>query len=147
MPCFCCRNESLSSGVFIMKMFQVYQGPDDDYQAVKVGFSWPAFFFGAFWALYKRMWMVALALFGVSIAFSIASHLFQGSNFLLMAVSIFSFIFGIWVGFNANGWVRSHLMKQGYQHVGTVEAGSPSAAIEAYLAEVSRKGPPPGQAA
>jgi len=128
-----------------MKVFDIYQGPDGEYAAVKRGFSWPAFFFGVFWALYKRMWLVALALFGVAILFSIVDQAVAESNLLLMAVSIFSIGFSIWVGFNANDWVRNHLIKQGYRHVGSVEAGSPKAAIDAFQAQASQTGPPPIQ--
>jgi hypothetical protein len=32
-------------------------GPSGEPVSVKLGFSWPAFFFGALWALLKGMWL------------------------------------------------------------------------------------------
>jgi len=34
-----------------MKRFNVYKHPTLGTDAVKIGFSWPAFFFGLFWML------------------------------------------------------------------------------------------------
>ena len=39
-----------------MKSFQVYRHPTIEAQAVKVGFCWPAFFFGVIWMLISRLW-------------------------------------------------------------------------------------------
>ena len=40
-----------------MTTFDVYRHPTLGYEAVKRGFSWPAFFVGPIWALSKRMWV------------------------------------------------------------------------------------------
>ena len=42
-----------------MKTFKVYSHPIQGFKAVKVGFSWPAFFFGDLWMLVKRLWGLA----------------------------------------------------------------------------------------
>lgn len=39
-----------------MKTFQVYKHPTLGAQAVKVGFCWPAIFFGLFWMMASRLW-------------------------------------------------------------------------------------------
>lgn len=44
---------------------RTYFHPVKGYVHVKQGFSWPAFFFGSFWALVKRMWFPAFALMTV----------------------------------------------------------------------------------
>jgi len=38
-----------------MKIYEVYQHPVKGYAAVKIGFSWPGFFFGIIWALIKKL--------------------------------------------------------------------------------------------
>ena len=39
-------------------------GVDADIVFVKDGFSWPAFFFTAVWALWHRLWLFALIVLG-----------------------------------------------------------------------------------
>jgi len=42
-----------------MKVFKVYKHPVSGYEAVKVGFSWPGFFWIVTWLLWKRLWGIA----------------------------------------------------------------------------------------
>ena len=39
-----------------MKTFQVYKHPIAGIEAIKVGFSFPAFFFGWIWMFIKKLW-------------------------------------------------------------------------------------------
>ena len=39
-----------------MKQFKVYENPQGVYEAVKQGWSWPAFFFSWIWELIAEMW-------------------------------------------------------------------------------------------
>lgn len=51
-----------------MKTFNVYRHPILGLEAVKVGFSWPAAFFGPIWMAVKKLWV----LFGVWFAMYVA---------------------------------------------------------------------------
>lgn len=60
-----------------MKVFTVHTrrgglDPDRDIVLVKEGFSWPAFFVTLVWALWCRLWLVALAILAVEIAVNAA---------------------------------------------------------------------------
>jgi hypothetical protein len=113
-----------------MLTFDVYAHSEFGYQAVKHGFSWPAFLFGVFWALHKRLWWVA----GLYVLFMLAlgagntepesGSLTAFDNLVAIAVSLF-------VGLSGNGWRRHALEQWGYRHIGGVEARSPEAAIKA----------------
>ena len=46
-----------------MKQYAVFQHPTSGYEAVKNGWSWPAFFFTWIWAFVKRLWLVGLIVF------------------------------------------------------------------------------------
>lgn len=48
-----------------MRTFRVYAHPTRGSEAVKVGFSWPAFWFGGFWMLAKKLWGYAIAWFSL----------------------------------------------------------------------------------
>ena len=40
-----------------MRTFDVYKHRTQGYEAVKQGFSWPAFFFTRIWAFVKKLWL------------------------------------------------------------------------------------------
>ncbi|MDD5363174.1 MAG: DUF2628 domain-containing protein [Ignavibacteria bacterium] len=68
-----------------MKQYYVYKMEyeldDPEYIAIKNGFSFPAFFFGVFWLLKKRLWEVILFLIGF---------------YILEYIWIISYYFWIW---------------------------------------------------
>ena len=39
-----------------MKTYKIFKNPTGQYEAVKQGWSWPAFFFGGIWACVKKIW-------------------------------------------------------------------------------------------
>ena len=39
-----------------MRLYKIFKDPMNQYEAVKQGWSWPAFFFWAMWACVKQMW-------------------------------------------------------------------------------------------
>lgn len=93
-----------------MARYDVFQHPVNQFQVrVKQGFSWPAFFFGAFWYLAKGMGLWFLFWFGIAVAVSVI--LFPVGPFLA---------FFVWIsaGFFANDNHRNYLLRQGYRHVG-----------------------------
>ena len=51
-------------------------GPDRDARFVKDGFSWAAFVFGPFWALYHRLWFAGLILLAALAAVAAAGEFF-----------------------------------------------------------------------
>lgn len=112
-----------------MPTYDVYAHQDLGHQAVKRGFSWPAFLFGMFWAFYKKLWLVGavylliMLLFAMSIGDGSDGGLAVLHNFVSFGISLF-------VGAAGNGWWRDALGEQGYRHVRAVEARGPRAAIE-----------------
>lgn len=120
-----------------MKVFNVYKHTTYGAEAVKVGFSWPAFFFDLFWMLYKRLWawaaiwiaaIISLEFLPVALvanlpntdATQVIANLVYFSGFLL-----------IWLlpAFKGNKWRETNLLKKGYSLTSTVQAATPEAAI------------------
>jgi len=108
--------------------FQIYAHPPLANEAVKVGWSWPAFFFTWIWALTKQLWAQAIILFVVAFILGVllASAGSAAPIVLFMGNIIAMFIFGA----QGNEWWATNLLKLGYRNVGTVDSASAEAALK-----------------
>lgn len=114
-----------------MKTFDIYQHPILGYQAVKQGFAWPAFFFTVIWALVKKMWKLALVLFGVMFLLSFIEAIFEqgGSEDGVILLLFLQLVFFVFVGAKGNDWRRKNLESRGFKHVRIIQAKTVDAAI------------------
>jgi hypothetical protein len=118
-----------------MKQYKIYANPQGNYEAVKQGWSWPAFFFSCIWAMVKKMWGLGA---GVLIAFLVlgfvigASGAGSGGDAL---INIASIIANIIFGVNGNKWREGNLPTRGYEYKETVTAANPEGAIALYMKE------------
>lgn len=118
-----------------MKTFEIYKHPVLGIEAVKNGFSWPAFFFGIIWMLVKKLWGTAGVWFVAYIVLSLIEKVTDQSNasgsqamvYLILAVGYFT----LWLfpAFKGNQWREANLSKRGFQKIATVQAESPDAAV------------------
>ena len=93
--------------------------PDRDIMLVKEGFCWPALLFSILWALWCRLWWVALGLLVVEVALSGAVALLGLAPLSEVAISLG---FAVIVGFGANDLKRWTLRRQGFVEVAVVVA-------------------------
>ncbi len=114
-----------------MKTFDVYKHPDNRYQAVKMGFGWPAFCFTWLWAFVKKMWVEGLVLLAVAVTISALDRVLElNKTFSGVILSLLlSLIFCFFVGLKGNHWRRNNLVKRGFEKMDTVEARTRDAAI------------------
>jgi hypothetical protein len=113
-----------------MNKYIIYKHPTGQMEAVKQGWSWPAFFLSPFWALYKKMWGLG---FGVLILeFVIYGRLGSSSSAISFA-DVLSMIISIVFGMQGNLWRVSKLESRGFDYVETVVASSPDGAIAIHL--------------
>ncbi len=117
------------------RKFNVYRNPQGECQAVKVGWSWPGFFFSWVWAFVKRLWGVGCAILA---AFAVlgAFNVFIGAAASPDAKPVISvFVFGCqmavvaMIGARGNSWRDANLPTRGYVFVEEVSAANPEAAI------------------
>lgn len=99
--------------------------PDRDIMLVKEGFCWPALLFSILWALWCRLWWVALGLLVVEVALSGAVALLGLAPLSEVAISLG---FAVIVGFGANDLKRWTLRRQGFVEVAVVVADDRDAA-------------------
>jgi hypothetical protein len=114
-----------------MRTFDVYKHPTKGYEAVKQGFSWPAFFFTIIWTFVKRLWGHGLAIMGILMVLIIMETAFTESRNEGAAMLALLGQFGLFAvaGFNGNDWRRRNLAKRGYLRVASVSGETPDSAV------------------
>jgi hypothetical protein len=115
-----------------MRSFNLYKHPKlEIVEAVKVGFSWPAFFFNFFWMLIKSLWVQASVYLIACILLSNLDKVAQKANsdfldtMMLIFIPAAMFIPGIM----GNKWREKKMQKQGYEFLKTIQAKSPKVAV------------------
>jgi hypothetical protein len=98
---------------------------------VKVGFSWPGFFFSGIWLFVKRLWGYAFAFLALTLLISFFDVFFEqnentAARLLIIWLAIGLYIF---VGARGNQWCATNLERRGFDLIEIVQADTPSAAI------------------
>ncbi len=113
-----------------MKHYKIFEHPAGNIEAVKLGWSWPAFFFDVIWALFKRMWWLGGGIFAASVFFEFLlledEELYE---LVILAGIVLKAIFGV----NGNRWRENKLQSSGYHYKDIVSAANPEGATAPYL--------------
>jgi len=128
-----------------MKAFSIYEHPAyGNRVAVKIGWSWPAFFFGIFWLLAKKMWAYAAIFFivfftlGFIEGYNDGTELARALDVLINALNILT---AVALGYFGNRIYVHHLENTGYEKVADmVIAPNPDAALAEYVKGIRRCG-------
>ena len=125
-----------------MAIYRVFVSPFDrtgNTVIVKEGYSWTAMVFSVLWAIWHRMWIVAIVLLaGLLLVGILAMQLQLGENLQSLVSMAVAFILG-----NEAEHLRAwSLERAGYREVGVVEAHSlDEAELKYFLADRQRSGP------
>lgn len=140
-----------------MKFYKIYKHPSGKLEAVKVGWSWPAFFFNFIWALIKKLWLVAFALIilhivlgGINLAvipsirdyptiyaYELALDLFYKEHWLFNSFMwLMSIGMAAIMGLKGNMFREHKLINLNCQLVTSVHAANPDAAIYTALNKI-----------
>lgn len=94
-----------------MAEYKVYQNAAGDLHKVKVGFSFPGFFFGGIWMVVARLWdILAIALITAFILSTLIAFLSPETNISISGGMALSIVAGI----HGNSWIERRLKKSGY---------------------------------
>ena len=104
--------------------------PDRDAVLVKEGFCWPAFFLSFLWALWHRMWALALVLLALEIAVNTVG---EALGLAAAAQGVATLGAALAVGFIANDLRRRWLARRGFDDAGVVAAAGCDAALRRFL--------------
>jgi type III secretory pathway component EscR len=108
---------------------------DRDIVLVKEGFSWPAFVLSVIWALWMRLWLVALIFLAVEVTWSLLAGWL---GLTVVAQVTVSLGLAVMIGFVANDLRRWTLFRRGYAEVGVAAAGDRDAALQRFLDQHTR---------
>lgn len=119
-----------------MKFYTIHTRPwsaaaDADAVTVTEGFSWPAALFTFAWALWHGLWLTALILLAVEVAFG-ALVVTTGLNPL--GAAALDIGWSVAVGYLANDLRRRSLARRGFVEAAVVVAGDRAAAEYRYFA-------------
>lgn len=125
-----------------LKVYTVHVRPADpggaeDTVFVREGFSFWAFLFQVLWALYHRLWLVALGFLVIGVAGEVLSGLPglpEGASFVIgLGIAVL-------IGAEANNLRRWTLRRRGYKHVDVVAAHDLDEAEIRYFGETAGYG-------
>ena len=115
-----------------MNQYKIFTHPSGAIEAVKQGWSWPAFSFGFVWAMVKGLWQlsigVLLAFLAVGFALGVVGNEQWGDAIVNGLGVTANLIFGV----HGNGWREKNLLSRGFQQKQTVTAPTPRAAVNLY---------------
>ena len=115
-----------------MKTYTVYRHPVEGMEAVKAGFSWPAFLFSSAWMLDKGLWRLAAGWFAIAAAIAavlvLLAHL-EASHGLMFVCFALAAGLSLIPGINGNRWWERDLLERKYQRMTSLRARTPEDAI------------------
>ena len=110
-------------------------------EAVKLGWSWPGFFFGGYWALVKKLWRIAAGLLFVQVVgdalYIVAEEMIEEGNVYGGAgVGLVAFLVVIGslvlAGAKGNDWRASRLERRGYKSQDIISAENAKKAVAVF---------------
>ena len=98
-----------------MKQYKIYKHYSrDDFEILKVGWNWPAFFFTVIWAAYNRLWAIlfkTVAIISVlSYVASKASHADYQQTLIVVGSILLIFVAPFVFGVMGNRWAERKLL-------------------------------------
>ena len=114
-----------------MKVFTVYKHESKGYEAVKVGFSWPALIFNFWWMLSKGFLFLVI-FYVAAYILSIRNYdvdmntPFNSNDFFYSIVALILFLYP---GFYGNSWLNKKYIVEGYTELKAIPATSKESAI------------------
>ena len=107
---------------------------DPDFAVVQEGFSWPAFIFNVFWALWHGYWLTAAGIMIIILAIAGLTWLSEWTYVSQLILYCGWFLI---VGAAANESCRNHLARAGFAEAGVAFGQNSEEALYSYLKEAS----------
>ena len=115
-----------------MKPYNIWISPLGINEAVKVGWSWPAFGFVWIWCFVKKMYGIGAGLLILYFLLSLLGVLSIELNIVSWIITIITFIL---MGAFGNQLRENKLQTRGFELKGAIDASSPEGALVLYVTE------------
>ncbi len=116
-----------------MKQYRIFRHPVGTVEAIKQGWSWPAFFFNFIWAFVKKLWKLGVTVLVLAFAIGIVLDAIAEPPIAENLSNIVGILISLLFGFRGNIWREQNLLARGFEHVDSLRAPNPESAIAAYL--------------
>ncbi len=123
-----------------MSQYTIFSDNTNEFEAIKIGWSWPAFFFNVIWALTKGMWKLVI---GILLIFLVAGMFVRMTDGDIMWTNILSLIISLILGATANTLQAKKLATYGFEPIATISANNPEQAISLYMQQSQQNGEQP----
>ena len=134
-----------------MKVYKIFKDSIGQYEAVKQGWSWPAFFFEGIWACVKKMWGLGIVLiilnlftlFPIPISVTDTGEMeISGNAGFLIILKFVALIIKFLLGAYGNKLREKNLISRGYQYqkkdTEFIIAQNPQMAIIQYISQYEK---------
>ncbi|MBT5530888.1 MAG: DUF2628 domain-containing protein [Cytophagia bacterium] len=105
------------------KRFNIYKNEAGHFDVVKIGWSWPAFFFSWIWCLYKNILNYGILILTINLFFPF----YYGVSDLITI--LIGWVTMIWIGTNGNKYLEKQLLESGYRYFKTISAKNHESAL------------------
>ena len=96
-----------------MKQYKLFQHPSGKVEALKQGWSWPAFFFSWIWALVKKLWVLGACVLAFSVVFGlIVGVIGVDPTILNMMAYLIAIPVVVIFGLKGNSWREKTLLAE-----------------------------------
>lgn len=115
-----------------MRQYNIYDHPFRRVEAVKQGWSWPAFFFSWLWAAIKGLWGILFGFILLQMLLLVIWDLLEIPVINLVDLFIqiaLSFVFGL----KGNAWREEKLLSRGYQYADTITGANSTGSIALFV--------------
>ena len=121
-----------------LKNYKIFRHPNGQLEAVKQGWSWPAFFFSGVWLLFKKIWGLGLILCFFYLILTVIEVSFAGPTEEAGAVIQFlsvliQLVIGVILGITGHTLREKNLLSRGFELKKTVAASNQEIALSRYL--------------
>lgn len=119
--------------------YDILLSPEGDYESIRKGWSWEAFFFNVVWALLNKMWYLGTILWLLGwfwFMINVDLYLERPARLpalIVMYGGVVGLIVGSIFGILGNKWKKKKLLARGYEEVSTVTASISEEAIANFI--------------
>ena len=114
-----------------MRKYSIYENSNESRICIKEGWNWILFFFAPFWFMFKGMFLVGAVVFIIGYGLSYLGGILNPP--ISTISTICSILLAPFFALKGTIFYSNHLVKNGYELKGTIDAKNSAQALDLYL--------------